>query len=137
MRIVIAADPIPVAAALKLGQESEIVGHQIVGALAAVEAVTERHHPARIDGGDDLAEAGKGGTGVVRRQQHAERGKGGALLQMQVGDEKRVLRLPLEGAGGKRLERMARDVDMGAERGRRFRHEIGPSAQHVPPMLQR
>ena len=108
MRIVIAADPVPFAALLQLEQKGEVVGGETLGRFAAMEAVAERHHARRLDRAITLAKPLERGARVVRRQQHAERGERGALFEMQVGHQQRVLGLPIERAGGKRPHRVAR-----------------------------
>ena len=112
MRIVIAADPEPFTPLLQLEQEGAVVGGDTLGRLRAVKAVAERHDARGRDGGNHLGQPLERRARVVRRQQHAERGKGGALLQMQVGHQQRVLLLPIERAGGERPHRVSRDVDM-------------------------
>ncbi len=107
MRIVIAADPEPFAALLQLEQKGAVVGGETLGRLRAMEAVAERHDPRRLDRGDHLGQPLQRGARVVRRQQHAERGEGGALLEMQVGHQQRVLLLPIERAGGERPHRVS------------------------------
>ena len=47
MRIVIAADPVPLAALLEPGQKREILASKPRRALAPVEAVAERDQPPR------------------------------------------------------------------------------------------
>ena len=107
MRIVVAANPIPIAPRLELEQKGEVVCDQIVGALAAMEAITKRDHAGWVDLGEELAEARKRRTRIVRRQQHAERGVCDPFFKMEIGNEKRVLRFPIKRARGQWLQHMA------------------------------
>ena len=89
-----------------------------------MEAVAERDDPRGLNRVDDLGQAIERGARVVGRKQHAERGEGRALLQMQVGDEQRALVFPVERARRQRPHRVAGDDEMRAERRCRLRHEF-------------
>src|SRR5689334_5132386 len=131
MRIVIAADPIPLAALLESGQKREILAGESRCTLAPVEAVAERDHPPRPDRIDDLLQPLQRGARVIGRKEHAESGISRALLQMEVGDEKRILALPIERPGGERPHAMTADAYARAKRGSDVRREIRLGAQHV------
>ena len=109
--IVIAEDPVPFAALLERRQFVAVLGVEPACELAPVKAVAKRHHAARPEDFDAGSEPLKRAPRIVRRQHHAACGEGSALLKMQIGDQEGVFRLPVEGAGGDRKERVAGKLD--------------------------
>jgi len=67
--------------------------------VAVVKAVAERDHHTRIVSRDDRGKPAQRRYRVIRRQQHAARGKAGALFQMQVGHDQQALLAPEQRAG--------------------------------------
>src|SRR5262245_28331424 len=138
MRIVIAADPVPLTALLQPDKRGEIVFGEALRQVAAMEAVAERDHAGRRHGADHLMQSLESGARIVGRKQHAERGEGCALLEMKIRDEKSVLGFPIERAGGERPHLVVRDENVRTQRGSTFRHEIKLCVEHVrlrPPRM--
>ena len=67
--------------------------------VAIVKTVAERDHHARVVAGNDGGKPAQRCHGIVRRQQHAARGKAGTLFQMQVGNHEQTLLFPEQRAG--------------------------------------
>src|SRR5262245_31619844 len=112
MRIVVAADPVPPAALLQTRQHCEVVFGKALGQIAAMKTVAKCDDARRLNRANHLVQSLKCGARVVRGKQHAKRGEDRALLEMKIGDEERVLRFPIERAGGKRPHLVVRDENM-------------------------
>ena len=67
--------------------------------VTVMKTVAERDHHARVVARDHGGEAAQRRHGIVRRQQHAARGKAGTFFQMQVGDDQQALLLPEQRSG--------------------------------------
>ena len=98
-RIVIAGDPQPVASGLHRAQRPHVVRQQAGGGGTVVETVAERHHTARVETLHHRGKPAQRGGRVVRRQEDAARGVGGAFLEVQVGHDQHVLVRPVKRAG--------------------------------------
>ena len=110
-RIVIAGDPDPVAARLQRRHGVAVRRGQPLMGGAIVKTVAERDHHAGIVARDHGRKTAQRRRGVVRRQQHAARGKARAFFQMQIGNDEQVLLFPEQGAGGIGKQRDAGDIE--------------------------
>ncbi len=99
LRIVVARDPEKIASALEIGEGAAILVRHALAGAHVVEGIAQRHDGARGKAHHDGRQPRQGGGGVVGRQQHAARGIGGPLLQMQVRDHQQALGLVEENAG--------------------------------------
>ena len=97
--IVIARDPDPVAPRLQGGDGVAVGADSRSMRVAVMKTVAERDHHARVVPCDHGGEAAKRRHRIIGRQQHAARGKTGALFQMQVGDDEQALLFPEQRAG--------------------------------------
>jgi hypothetical protein len=108
VRIVVAVDPDPVAAAREFGNLRTEDIRQMGRADAVVEIVAEADNDGGIVPRDDGFQHLERGERIVGRQHHAAAREGGALLQMQVGDDEQTGFRQVE-----RAERIAYGLDAG------------------------
>lgn len=96
--IVIARNPVPLAAGLQLSQGGAVRIVEARTAAAVMKAVAERNHAGGIATFDHFGEFRDRRLRVVRRQHHAARTEERRLLKMQVGDDQRSFVGPICGA---------------------------------------
>ncbi len=109
--VVVAGQPEPFAILLQDGERPAVDGAHAVGRAAIMEAVAKAEHGRgriRIEGCGEALERRRR---VVGGQHEPACGEGGALLQMQVGDDQDVLGRPVERTRDIGHERAARDRD--------------------------
>jgi len=111
IEIVIALDPDPVAPRLQGPDRRAICIGQTLMRVAIMEAVAERDHGARVVMGDNGGQYRKRCRGIERRQQDAAHREARAFFQVQIGDDKQALIVPVQRAGQIGGERDVRDCD--------------------------
>jgi hypothetical protein len=100
--VVVAGDPHPVEPRGEAGQQGAGVVRKAVAAEAVMEAVPEAVESGRAAALDVAGERGQGRMRIIGREQLAEPREPARLFEVQVGDQQRALRRPVErtfGAG--------------------------------------
>src|ERR1700674_4049430 len=129
VRVVVAGEPDPVAAALQCGKVRAVLLGETAGPLAVMEAVAERDQRLRGKARDHVGKAQERRRSVVGRQQLAARCKARALLEVQIGDDEDFLFRPVERAGGIGRETGAGELDLNAA----YRPRVARWVQEWPP----
>ncbi len=98
--IMVARYPYPVASALQRAERSPVSRRHAPGTFVVVKAIAESDHAQRRVAVKQVREPQQSCRRIVGRQQHAALGKGGAFLQMQIGDDKHALDRPIQRTRG-------------------------------------
>ncbi len=107
MRIVIALDPDPFAAADEGSERGAFLYVEPLGGVAVVEGIAQRDHPCRAIARDQRRHALEGRACVIGRQERAKARQRRALLEMDVGEDERALCRPPRRAGAVEQQALA------------------------------
>ena len=107
--VMVAGNPYPVEPAGERHQRGAHVRRQPPRPAGIMERIAEAPQPVRARRLDRVDEAGERIMAVVRRQELAVRAVPARLFEVQIGDEQRRLRHPVQRPAGQRDERLPRE----------------------------